>query len=844
MRAFTISIRIFLFFLITTSLILSQEQTVTKPQEEKPLEPITYSLLEIPTKIEEVNLYYQTLNELLKTSSGIARIDSMRKSYLKIKEELVAETDLDKLDRYFIRKLEDLKQRWQKLDDKISDWETIVTNRTNKLEEEKNKVDGIIGIWDRTYENVKKEQAPKELTQNLNDILTKLKRYQIEMIGLITENLKRQNVLTDESIELATYISKLSDAVKYQRKQIFSQDSPPLWDLFAESGDTVAIATQFEGVWQLFERSTADFVESNRRNLALDFVLLVIALLFVFGLKFFSKNLDKSDESVSRALKILERPISITVLLFMLFLVLAHPEIPPVLKSLMAIIILIPLLRIILHITDRLLHLSLIGFTILFALIEFQIYSINDSVLERILSLMTSLLAIAGISFIIWEKILQQAFEGKKATNQIIFGIRVAAVLVITSLLLNILGYVRLSALLVKGTFFSVFAIILFVTGYLAVIAILVIFLQTKAANRLKAIQNHPEKIKYTTSKIIRFGATIWLIIGILNNFEIKEVILEWLIGSLTKKWEIGTFSLSIGDVLLFFITIWIAILFSRLVRFFLAEDILSRMTLPRGVPGAISAIIKYVIVGFGIIVAFTAAGLSLDKFSILIGALGVGIGFGLQELVNNFVSGLILIFERPIQVGDAVQVDTLSGRVTQIGIRSSIIKTWQGAEVIVPNGQLIASKLVNWTMSDQLRRIEIPVGVKYGSEVERVMEVLLNCAKEHSQILVNPAPYVLFNEFADSYLGFELRCWTSNYNDWISIRSEILVAIDKIFKKEGIQIPFPQRDLHIITDLTKSKESQVVQSAEKRIKKGSKKSLLNIESKAGNKEEKKIPDT
>jgi len=195
-----------------------------------------------------------------------------------------------------------------------------------------------------------------------------------------------------------------------------------------------------------------------------------------------------------------------------------------------------------------------------------------------------------------------------------------------------------------------------------------------------------------------------------------------------------------------------------------------------------------------------------------------------LQELVNNFVSGLILIFERPIQVGDAVQIDTLSGRVSQIGIRSSIIKTWQGAEVIVPNGQLIASKLVNWTMSDNLRRIDIIVGTKYGSDVERVMEVLLQCAKFHKQILVNPAAYVLFNDFADSYLEFELRCWTSNYGAWIDIRSEIRVAIDKAFKDEGIEIPFPQRDLHLITDLTKDKESQKAQSEKKTSKKGKKK--------------------
>ena len=220
-------------------------------------------------------------------------------------------------------------------------------------------------------------------------------------------------------------------------------------------------------------------------------------------------------------------------------------------------------------------------------------------------------------------------------------------------------------------------------------------------------------------------------------------------------------------------------------------------MTLPRGVPGAISAIVKYIIVGFGIIVAFSAAGLDLDKFALLAGALGVGIGFGLQDLVRNFISGLILIFERPIQVGDAVQIDTLSGKVMQIGIRSSTIKTWDGADVVVPNGQLITNKLINWTMTDKLRRIDIKVGVSYGTNVELVMQTLLKCAKDQKDILTSPAPYVLFNDFAESYLEFELRCWTS-HPDWIFIRSDIRIAIDEAFEKEGIVIPFPQRDLHL----------------------------------------------
>jgi small-conductance mechanosensitive channel len=778
----------------------SQEQT---QQEEKPPELITYSLTEIPAKIEEVSIYFQSLAEIVKPSPSIYQIDSLYKVYLVDKDSLESEADIDKPENYFTRKLEDLKYRWEKFDDQISEWQKIVGDRVSELEVEKKKVDETIGIWKRTYDNARKEKAPRELLQSVKDIQTKLRNFQREISGLITKDLKIQNNLADENIELDVNVSKLNDAMKNRRQEIFSQDAAPLWQALFEPEDTVAITTQFGEIWDLYKRSAVDFIEVNRQNMALDFILLIIALLFVYGLRFFSKKLDKSDESVKLALNILERPVSITILLFILFIVLVYPEIPEVLKSLLGLIILIPLLRILFHISDKSLHIPLIGLAVLFILNEIQTISITESLLERILLLSLTLLALGGVAWLIWKKVLQLAFKGKKGSNLVTFGTRVAAILLAASLLMNILGYVRLAEILISGTIFSVFASILLVTGYLVLIALLVIFLQTKAAKKLRVVQHYPEKIKNTTAKIIRIGAGIWLTIGILNNFQLKDAVEEWLLGALTEKSSIGTLSLSIGDILVFFVTIWIAVLLARLIRFFLEEDILSRMALPRGVPGAISAIVKYIIVGFGIVVAFTAAGLDLDKFSILIGALGVGIGFGMQDLVNNFISGLILIFERPIQVGDAIQVDTLSGRVSQIGIRSSIIKTWQGAEVIVPNGQLISNKLTNWTMSDRLRRIDLKIGTKYGSDVEKVMEVLLGCAKEHQHILVSPAPYVLFTEFADSYLEFELRCWTSNYGAWLDTRSEINVAIDKAFKREGIEIPYPQRDLHIVSDFT-----------------------------------------
>jgi len=187
-----------------------------------------------------------------------------------------------------------------------------------------------------------------------------------------------------------------------------------------------------------------------------------------------------------------------------------------------------------------------------------------------------------------------------------------------------------------------------------------------------------------------------------------------------------------------------------------------------------------------------------MDRVTIMLGAFGVGIGFGLQNIVNNFVSGLILLFERPIHIGDAVQVGTLWGEVRRIGIRASVVRTFDGAEVIVPNGQLISEQVTNWTLSDRTRRLTIPIGVEYGTDPEQVLEILRSLAVEHPDVLEKPAPLVLFIEHGDSSLNFELRAWTRDFDRGLTVRSELTGAINRALAEAGITIPFPQRDLHV----------------------------------------------
>ena len=208
----------------------------------------------------------------------------------------------------------------------------------------------------------------------------------------------------------------------------------------------------------------------------------------------------------------------------------------------------------------------------------------------------------------------------------------------------------------------------------------------------------------------------------------------------------------------------------------------------------------RFFLVTVGFILALLVSGIPIDRITIIIGALSVGIGFGLQNVVNNLISGIILIFERPIQTGDLVELQQYTGFVKDIGIRSSVIRTYDGAEVIVPNGNLVSQEVINWTLSNRQRRVEIRVGVAYGSDAKEVTEVLRTVLESHQKVLKRPAPAVLLDGFGDNSVDFRLLFWTSDIDNWLTTRSELSTNIYNALDEAGISIPFPQRDIHVIS--------------------------------------------
>jgi potassium-dependent mechanosensitive channel len=211
-----------------------------------------------------------------------------------------------------------------------------------------------------------------------------------------------------------------------------------------------------------------------------------------------------------------------------------------------------------------------------------------------------------------------------------------------------------------------------------------------------------------------------------------------------------------------------------------------------------VSSLVHYIVVLGGFLVAIAALGLDLTRITILAGAFGLGAGIGLQGAVANFVSGLILLLEGRIRVGDSVQMDSLEGEVCEIRGRASTIRTWDGAEVIVPNGRLTSENVINWTLSDRLHRVDVRVAVADASDPERVLKILRGVATAHPKILPEPALLVLCTGFADGAMTFELRAWTALFEDSLQVRSELVVGVHAALTAAHIEIAVPQRYIHL----------------------------------------------
>ncbi len=698
-----------------------------------------------------------------------------------------------------LRQLQDVENRWIGEQERIEGVREQLTGRALAIQESPAQIDGVRAVWEKTRQEARELEAPAAVVAQIGRTLHAAQTTRAKISAYAAEVLELQANIGGALGVVADVLERARLAQQAIRGGLLGSDGLPLWTAIREHPDDLN---------EIFARAletrqgeivdALDYAAQQLPEILLHAALLVLAVLAALALRPRALRWAAEDENSSLSAEILAHPYAAGALLAALAWPFLYANAPSNWEELFLLIALVASLRLLPRLLEPEIRPAFYALAGFFVVDRIRDMLATTPVLARGIFVAELAGFAAVLVFLLGTQRLALLPNSQALLPIFVFARRLTLLLIGVALVSSVLGYVNLSRLIGNGVLFSAYGGIAVYGAYKVLSGMIGIFLRGRAFASVRVIEGHREGLTRVLTRILRYGALGGWIYASLGLFGIREPLARFLRVVLTSGLSVGELRISLGGTLVFVIAVAIAIYGARFVRYVLDEDVLPRLSLTPGADEAISSIAFYVLLIFGLLAATAAAGVDLSGFALLGGALGVGIGFGLQNVVNNFVSGLILLFERRIKTGDTIELGALLGDVRQLGLRSSTVRTLQGAEVIVPNASLVSDQVINWTLSDRNRRIEVDVGVKYGTDPERVLKLLVDVAAAEDRILERPAPSALFVQFGDSSLDFRLRAWTARSHEWMRIRSDLNVAINRALGEAEIEIPFPQRDLHL----------------------------------------------
>jgi len=765
--------------------------------EVKAEEPASIPLAEVAAQTETLRQTLRRTAETIRVDPEIQKIEekipalvpALRTRQLETKAALEGSPSLDQL--------ADLDRDWAGRERDLRRSREVLAKRASILEDELSTLRGTQALWDRTLAEAKKTGAPGDVSASISSNIDQIEALRRQAASRRGQLLSLLTQVANEEALAADLLSDIRDSRVLVRQRLFEPDSKPLWQALMSEPESSGLSTRVEESLRTEGREFGLFVQENRRA----FIPIALAFLVAWaGAASLGARLKEREDAtapLSGSSQVFARPFSTALLLAALLTSAAFPYAPSVFLDIGGALLLIPLFRLATPLVERSFRPFLLALAGFYLLDRFRDALDGVVLLERCLFLLQVLGGAALLGWLLRPHRLASLPSHRESLRLLGWLLRAAAVSLAISALANALGYMAFSRIVGEGVFSSAYLGILFYAAFRVSLTILVFALTSRRLGSSVTFQNFGPTILLWGRRLIAGAAFLLWGRASLEGFGIREPVENSIWALLSTPVAFGTISVSLADIFGFALTVASAIALARIVRTVLADDVLPRFPLGRGVGGALSATAQYAILLTGFFLALGAAGVDFSRFTILAGAFGVGIGFGLQNVVNNFVSGLILLYERPVQVGDVVEVGPLAGSVTRIGIRSSTVRTFKGSEVIVPNANLISDQLVNWTLSDPHRRIDIPVGVAYGTDHQKTLDVLRAEVRSLPYVLKEPEASVFFRGLGDSALLFEVRFWVLS-SDFMTAETEVVSGIYSALRREGIEIPFPQRDVHI----------------------------------------------
>lgn len=727
-------------------------------QEPSP-SPTPVPLAEIAAQLEQAEAQRQSLQE--KPGPQADLTDLRREVATLVREtQLLVAGDPSVTD---VRALED---RWTSVRTPLKAKQTELSVAASVLDADAKSLEAMTWTWQATLVSARESDAPAELVSRLEAFPGQLQETQQALRTRRSELLAVQTQLSGLDAQADKSIQSLSQVRTQAVSRLFSQDAPPLWRPAAwyQAGGASMTAAAIGAQFQL----TSEYLATNAGSVLLHLVLSVMCLLVLQRIQRRAHGWVDREPALERPLAIFQAPLTMTLMLGVIFAEDIYTDAPNLLYAGLAALALLPARALLARLLDPSLK-PLLTFLMLNFFVDQLRAVLEAAPLAGRLVLLAQMLV--GLIFLLrrgtaWRLI---AWAGLLA-----FGLAAVA---------NVAGFLSLANLVAGAALDS---------GYLAIgmaamlnilDALFTLALLVPPLGLLNAVQNHRLLIRHRFRTFLKgLMAFLWTLV-LLDSLTLTQATVSAMHGFLDDGLTIGELRITWGEVLAFAAVMLLTLWASRLGRFLLEEDIYPRVDLPRGLPYTLSTMLHYAVLALGLLFALSALGIDTGRFAVVIGALSVGIGLGLQSIVHNFVSGLILLLERPVKVGDQVKVGSQSGELTRIGLRASVVRTWEGAEVILPNGSLISQEVVNWS-TIPTRRLDIKLGVAHGSDVEEVLRLLVQAASELPEVT---DPDALFLDFGETALQVQLRA-TTRATGWSRVRSQLLLRVNAVLREAGVE--------------------------------------------------------
>ena len=692
--------------------------------------------------------------------------------------------------------LGEFETRWQKLADQLSASSRQLTDRATALDHQVTQMSAARTTWKATLEFARQSNAPPEITQRISQVLQGIDATEEMLQDRRAVVLSLQTRVAEQTQRANAALRSIKLAQSAAVNRLWVQDSPPIWSPEVRTAAAQSLGRDSQVSLGAQATQVRNYLEREWTKL-IYVALIFIAFAFVMlRVKRQVAPLTNKDRALDRTNRVLQFPFSTAFLLTIVSARLILYDAPRGVWVIVGTLALIPIVLVLRRLIDRHLFPIVNALVVFYFLAQLRAVATSIPALSRIILLLEM---VGGLIFLTWFIRARRRSGPRTTSNQTARSAAYIAVAAFSAIIAaDSLGYVALANYLSAGILDAAyFAIALYAAA--RILEGLVFFaLRTRPLASLGMVQRHQTLLLRYMGRLIGAAAVVTWVLQSLSAFSLRQAVISRIMALLNADIGVRSVHISLGAVVAFVLTIWITLLLSRCLRFFLKEEVYGRFHLARGPAYAVSTLVHYVVLLVGFYIAIAALGADMTKFAILAGAIGVGAGFGLQNVFNNFFSGLILLFERPVQVGDLIQVGDQTGVVRRIGIRASVIALDDKSQLIIPNGQLISEKVTNRTYSSLQKRMELTIRTAYGQDPEQVIGLLVKTAAAHPHVVKTPPPDAVLKQFSEDALVFVLGFTTENVARFPFVQSDVAVAVNAALREARIEIPVPQRIVHL----------------------------------------------